>query len=99
MIRAISFVVGKRCDRTYIVIHKCSSLCQNCRIIGEGQLINIGAVEGDAAAVVDHPALVINVSNAPNPVPGFLRKFGIRFVFRISSKTRSDIEKAAIGNG
>lgn len=84
---------------THVVVHEGRALREDSGIVRKGCLVNVGAVVLHSAAVIDKPALGVNVSNAPEPVPCVLGIFGVCFVFGVSRQAGANVEEATVRNG
>lgn len=84
---------------TDVVVHECRALEHNSGVVGKGSLVDIGAVVLDVSTIVHHPVLVVDVLDAPEPVPCLFGILGVGFVSRVSCKSGADVEEASIGNG
>lgn len=82
---------------TYIVVHVCCSKQIHAIVVGELGLVDIGAVGLNVGTVVD-VVVVIHESNTSHPVPSGLGPGRVGFVVGVASKTRTEVEEAAVRN-
>lgn len=83
----------------YVVVHKCCALGKNGSIVREGDFVDVGTVLLDVSSVVDIPILMVNIADAPQPIPRLFSPVGIRRVVSIASKSGTNIEEATVCNG
>lgn len=68
-------------------------------VVGVGRLVNVGAVVLDVAPVVDVPRLVVDVVDAPDPVPRLLGALGVGVVLGVAGEAGAEVEEASVGDG
>ena len=85
-------------QETYKVVHERGALDQNSSVVRKGRFVDVGTVLSNVATIVDQPPLVIDVVDAPEPLPCLFSVLGVSFVSGISGKSSADVEEASIGN-
>ncbi len=84
--------------RTNIVVHISSTQQPNSHVVRELDLVDVRAVVLNMGSIVD-VVISIHQTHVLNPIPGLLRMLGIGGIVRVSRKSGTDVEEAAVRNG
>jgi hypothetical protein len=84
-------------NRTYIVVHVCCAEREDCHVVRELDLVDIGAIRSNVSTIINIP-LGIHQSNSLDPIPGLLGVLSIGIIVRVFGQSSADIEEASVRN-